>query len=331
MTTDNGSNMVCALESRLKWPHLSCFGHNLHLAVTNSIKDDSRVQRALGVCRKIVSTFSYSWKKRRELSEAQKTLNLPDHSLKSDCTTRWGSMRRILEQKEAIKQVLHSDPKTRHLCLTWQDLDVLESVRSGLNSLDEFADSLSGESEVTVSAINAVLHILKTDVLAIDEEKDTTLTRDIKEKIVEYMEKKYESLDVVMLLCKASYLDPRFCLSYLHDQDGVTAAILVEGIAILDQHADSHSDIEKSAENAMRPPASKKRKHLGSWLAKAQTHPNPQQNNSQQEPEEKMKVEMEKYEKSPRADPYSDQLQWWSIHYCEFPTLSTLAKKYLCV
>ena len=40
LTTDNGSNLVCA---RLGWNHLSCFGHNLHMVVTNSIKDEVRV------------------------------------------------------------------------------------------------------------------------------------------------------------------------------------------------------------------------------------------------------------------------------------------------
>ena len=43
LTTDNGSNIVCATESCLGWTHLSCFGHNLHLAVQNSTKNDRKV------------------------------------------------------------------------------------------------------------------------------------------------------------------------------------------------------------------------------------------------------------------------------------------------
>ena len=53
-TTDNGSNILCAIQSHLVWPYLSCVGHNLHLAISNSIKEDTRVQRALGISRKIV-------------------------------------------------------------------------------------------------------------------------------------------------------------------------------------------------------------------------------------------------------------------------------------
>ena len=254
-----------------------CFGHNLHLAVTNSIKSDARVKRALGVCRKIVSTFSYSWKKKRDLAEAQQQLNLPLHLLKSDCTTRWGSMqlmiKRILEQKDAIKQVLRLDSKTRHLCLTWQDIDVLESIQNALGLLDEFTDSLSGENEVTVSAIKAVLHILKTDVLVLDETNDSTLACDIKKYILEYVENKYDSSDVQVLLSKASYLDPRFCDSYLDDKEAVTDMILDEGVEVSIQQNPECGGSSRTCDDPVEP-LPKKRK-LGCWLAKAK--PNPQE------------------------------------------------------
>ena len=67
LTTDSGSNVVKAARD-LKWPRLSCFGHNLHLAITKSLDHDSRVSRALGLTRKIVSAFHCSWKRKRELS-----------------------------------------------------------------------------------------------------------------------------------------------------------------------------------------------------------------------------------------------------------------------
>ena len=70
LTTHSGSNIVNAA-ARLNWTRLSCFGHNLHLAITSSIKDEHRCSRAIGVCHKIVSAFSQSWKCKRELSNAQ--------------------------------------------------------------------------------------------------------------------------------------------------------------------------------------------------------------------------------------------------------------------
>ncbi|KAJ4933834.1 hypothetical protein JOQ06_006643 [Pogonophryne albipinna] len=68
ITTDNGSNIVKAV-SLNKWKRLQCFGHRLHLAIERSMKD-SRIDHAVGVCKKVVSSFSFSWKKRRDLGTA---------------------------------------------------------------------------------------------------------------------------------------------------------------------------------------------------------------------------------------------------------------------
>ena len=80
LTTDNGANIVAAAKE-LKWPRLSCFGHNLHLGITKALDADRRCSRALGMARKIVSVFSCSWKRQRSLTEAQTSLNLKKHSL----------------------------------------------------------------------------------------------------------------------------------------------------------------------------------------------------------------------------------------------------------
>lgn len=79
-TTDNGTNIVAAMKN-LKWNRLSCFGHNLHLAITNSMKSDNRVTRAIDIAHKIINTFAHSWKKKRDLTQLQIEMNLPNHSL----------------------------------------------------------------------------------------------------------------------------------------------------------------------------------------------------------------------------------------------------------
>ena len=76
ITTDSGANIISAT-NKLGWQRLSCFGHNLNLAVTKALKDDPRIARALGLSRKIVSSFSTSWKRRRELKRVQVEKDLP--------------------------------------------------------------------------------------------------------------------------------------------------------------------------------------------------------------------------------------------------------------
>ncbi|XP_057208062.1 E3 SUMO-protein ligase ZBED1-like [Triplophysa rosa] len=149
-TTDSGANIVKAA-SLNKWTRLQCFGHRLHLAIENAMKD-SRIDRAVGLCKKLVACFSHSWKRRRELAVAQKELNLPEHQLKTECPTRWGSrqamVQRMLEQQTAIVHVLSSDRKARHLTPTWQDIEVLEVINKTLTPLADFTDALSGEQYV---------------------------------------------------------------------------------------------------------------------------------------------------------------------------------------
>lgn len=70
ITTDNGSNIKKACQDN-EWTNVPCFGHNLHLAITNTLKNNPRVQRALGVSKKIVAAFGTSWKRRRDLAAAQ--------------------------------------------------------------------------------------------------------------------------------------------------------------------------------------------------------------------------------------------------------------------
>ena len=76
------------------------------------------VERAVGVCKKVVSAFSNSWKRKRDLAKAQAALGLPQHQLITESPTRWGSRQqmiaRFLEQEKAVSQVLLADKKVRH-------------------------------------------------------------------------------------------------------------------------------------------------------------------------------------------------------------------------
>lgn len=336
ITTDNGSNMINAVNTHLNWTRLSCFGHNLNLAVENSFKNETRVSRAVGVCRKLVSTFSHSWNKKQSLTQAQQELNLPNHHLVTDCQTRWGSMQkmvsRILEQQKAIHKALQDDRKHRHLLPTWQDIEVLESLEAALGTLSGFTDMLSAENFVTVSAILPVIHhILKNDVLEVADD-DTQLTKDIKTRILGYLEQKYDDFEVCELLNAATFLDPRFVTEYIPTSVEVAATkdrLAREGTELRSATLSVHSDQTEQQENddTSGEPPPKKRK-LGSWLKAARRE---QESSSTKSPEELMMDEIEIYSKITKPDADSNPLDWWKVHGSSYPTLAKLAKKYLCI
>ena len=68
---------------------------------------DARIDRAIGVCKKVVAAFSNSWNLKKGLADAQNQMKLPEHKLITESPTRWGSRQRMIErfvvQEKAIR------------------------------------------------------------------------------------------------------------------------------------------------------------------------------------------------------------------------------------
>lgn len=121
---------------------------------------------------------------------------------------------RILEQQQALTQVLSADKKLQHLIPTWQDIDVLESVSKSLGPMLDFTDALSVDEYVSVSFVKPVIQLLNTSLLEMREE-NTDLTKNIKKMMLDYLNEKYEDDDTQELLDMASFLDPRFKMDFI--------------------------------------------------------------------------------------------------------------------
>ncbi|XP_051806757.1 zinc finger BED domain-containing protein 4-like isoform X4 [Acanthochromis polyacanthus] len=286
---------------------LQCFGHRLHLAIENAVKNESRVTRATKLCKELVGHFSHSWKKKTKLTDAQKELNLPEHTLITECQTRWGSRQkmvdRVLEQNKALNQVLSEDRKTRHLVPTWQDIKVLESINSALKPLQEFTDILSGEEYVSVSYLKPVLHLLKSTTLAAKEE-DTDLTKTIKSKIIAYLEKHYSDPATRELLDVASLLNPRFKKDYITSPENVThikerVRAEMEEVVQTERRPQVSSDTGAMEKKGLR--------SLGSLLTK-------QTLSVVVQVEDIIEAELNSYLMAPVIAEESDPLAWWKIH-----------------
>ena len=273
--------------------------------------------------------------KKRDLTKAQNDLGVPQHSLVTDCPTRWGSLikmiDRILEQEACIRQVFVVDRKNAHLIPTWQDLEVLESMKAALGQLDDFTDMLSGEQKVTVSSIKPVLHVLKSKVLKVCE-GDANLTNSLKQRVLDYLLNKYDDNDVDELLNVCTYLDPRFKGVYIENE--VDLALVKDRLAregtemIEDQEGVSEPTSSSQSSSAVSDPSIKKRK-LSSWLK--ETVELQSSSSTPQTLDQKINKEIEDYLKLPMLDAEMDPLQWWKVHMVVLPTMAKLAQKYLSV
>lgn len=187
ITTDSASSMKLAI-GLLGVNRVSCFGHILHNAVVKSLQDD-KINRAVSACRRVVRLFSYSYKKKKALTNAQIALNLKPHPLKIDTKTRWGScynmIKRVLENEQVLRNVLGEDPTDKQCIPSRQQFDVMESVQKALSPISELTDLLSGENYVTVSStIPIIQHLI--DICSPTED-DTLLTNKIRESVKQYV------------------------------------------------------------------------------------------------------------------------------------------------
>ena len=239
ITTDSGSNIKLACRL-LGWKRLPCFAHNLDLAITKGLRDSS-IEEVLQVCRKVVSKFSQSWKRTRDLAISQRDNELPLHKLKVDCATRWGStydmISRIAEQQKAICIVLASDRRCISL-LSSLDFESIDSMISVLKPLRELTDILAAEKRVSISAVKPLVQRICNKMLESDS-KDTDLAKDMKARIKCDLLRRYDDPEVDRLLSLCSFVDPHF-KRRLSEEDRLAAISMVKKELLEMDEAENH-------------------------------------------------------------------------------------------
>ena len=243
----------------------------------------------------------------------------------------------ILEQEEAIRNVLSADRKTSHLVPTWQDIDVRQSLHLAL-SLSDLTDILSAEKYVTVSAILPLMDLLNSKFLK-EREEDTQLTADIKEKIRTDLNTRLSSYNShqLLLLQAACFLDPQFKGKCLEDDD--VENVKVHLLSLLDDPAEitasqpSSIDLQSSSSaDCAEPPL--KKGNLGT-LFKNDDQESENTNSQTSQPSisthEQFQREFLSYVTIPRLDFEENPLDWWKAHSSTYPSLAVFAKRFLCI
>ena len=330
-TTDNGSNFVAGFHS-LGWLRLSCFGHNLDLAIQKGLKRP-QIQKALSCCHSLVQAFSRSWKRSRDLRQKQVQLGLPEQKLIGAVVTRWGStydmVKWILEQQQALSAVFAEDRKLWHLMPSNAEFSTLEVVFDILKPLSVLTDALSGEKEVTASAIRPILKHVLENCLA-SEPNDSRLAADLKATIASDLHSRYSSAMISQLLDKCSILDPRFRAEHVSDKDVVVGELEAEVMEIEDtpncEQSGEHSS--QSSATPAQPPPPKIAKGLGAILDKL---PKERLGTQHLSLVECVSKEITHYLDQPCEEVQSDPLLWWKTHNTSYPLLAKLARRYLSI
>ncbi|XP_052399237.1 E3 SUMO-protein ligase ZBED1-like [Carassius gibelio] len=368
IVTDNASNMTIAAEEAAFTLHVKCYAHTLNLAAQRALKITA-VARLLGRVRRIVSFFRRSTTASHMLKEKQRLLRLPEHKLMTDVVTRWNSahdmLERFLEQQPAICATLLSSEvrKTeKDLCtLTESDVTTAEEVVSALKPMKEATQYMSKEKTPTLSVVAPLQDTLINGLKPIEGE--SAVIKEMKAAMAGDLQKRYIDLKATLHACSA--MDPRFkSLPFLTEDERqeVYDGLIVEAARLSMQpseilwsvdeegtanaRADDEGMASKEDEDAVdegeqfmegvrsqgqHPPPRNPRPScpLAALLGErygggaAQTKKNTQ--------EDEAKEQMTRYKEADLLEVKEDPLVWWKEHQYQYPLLSQLAKRYLCI
>ena len=258
---DNAANMVLAIATIGEWNGLGCFGHTLQLAV-NAGLNLSTISRLVASARRLVAHFKHSVISCAALKEKQKTMNIPEHSLIQDVSTRWNStylmLERLEEQRWALYAVLHDDLVTRQehrvLDLKADQWELLKQVVPTLKPLQVATTALCLDQNVSASLIFPVINGLLTKHLLI-EAQDLAPVKALKELVAKELKRRFQ-FDANNVAILASAVDPRYKelhVTFMSDDDQeLVQKVLLDKAETL--YTSTHDDTD-----AQGPPPKKER------------------------------------------------------------------------
>ena len=125
----------------------------------------------------------------------------------------------VLEQQQAICAVLSNDWKNWSKMPGDAECTNIETTVAILGPLSIFTDALSRKKWVNISAVRPLLNNI-LDILLNPSDDDIPLAKEMKLAISTDLRQRYSEPDTSALLDKCTFLDPRFCASYLDDSEG---------------------------------------------------------------------------------------------------------------
>ncbi|XP_065652718.1 E3 SUMO-protein ligase ZBED1-like [Hydra vulgaris] len=240
----------------------------------------------------------------------------------------------FLEQQQVVCTVLAEDRKKWHLMPKDSDITVLETVKAVLKPLSPFTDALSGEKHTTLFSVLPLLW--KIFECLSHEQSDSALAQEMKEKIHEYLQHRYDDLQLRFLLNTATCLDPRFKNSFVSLKDDVKQSLLDELKKMGNEKEGIASRVSRGLSSKEVRPSKKSKNDLKFLLSTIQGEKKEkgEPSSSSHAPlsaSDEINGEFLVYDQMPEVSAEDDPLIWWKTNMGTLPQLSEFARKYLCI
>ncbi len=323
VVTDNAANIVAAV--RLNgWKHIPCFAHTLNLVVQDALTADPILSVIQKKCRDIVTYFHRSCKATERLTSIQVRLNLPDHKLVQDVSTRWNStflmFERIIEQNEAVVTTLCLLNRSE-MCLGEDEVSKIKQAVTLLQPFEAATRELSADKYVSLSKVIPIAKSLQQ--LTVTASSASSLS--LGQLLVTQMDRRFLNIESNPLLASACLLDPRFKKVAFADTCALDAANrrLVNEMTgttmTTPEPEESGSGIGVNCQTVTSNPL---------WK---QFDQRVRDSSSERTTGVEATVEKQQYLQHKNIERHEHPLCCWEQNHFHLPQLQELARKYLCI
>ena len=347
LVTDNASNMTVAARELGSTMHIGCFAHTLNLACGKALQIEE-VAQLLAKIRRIVAYFHRSAVAAAVLKEKQRLLNVPQHKLIIDVSTRWNSavdmMARFVEQQHAMYAALMSkELRTRERDMSAfqeeEEVTRVEELLSVLTPLKTATVALCEEKVPTVSIIVPLQFQLVNNAMQ-GVADDTPFITKVKAAVGNDLCNRYHVMQPELLT--ATLLDPRFKeVPFLTDEQkrdayDTLAAKALQSICVADRPANTTATATPEAAAAAAAAVDKhkeiavvKPSAMANLFGNAYVKARAIDVDNRRSDADRVSAEVGQYKTEDSISLSDDPLLWWKMHAQNFPILSRLAKIYL--
>ncbi|XP_056132772.1 E3 SUMO-protein ligase ZBED1-like [Lampris incognitus] len=324
---DNAANMIKANQA-CDWESVSCGAHTIELAINDGFKAVPCLERIVGACSKLVAHFHHSTKAMLALRVKQEQMAPPHHTVTQCSKTRWNSVylmfARLLKQRWAVTAVLSDRSATkagdaRNLELRDDYWRIMEEMEPVLKLLDMATTMICGEEAVSLSVVYPMVCGLMNDHLQpTDGDRTvTTFVNTVRESLAtRFLPWDIETASKPAIV--AAVLNPRYKkLRFL--SSNVKAAAKTHMEAIFEEEREKTGAEPDSPEQEDGEPNAKKPSDMPFLLGASYTE------------EESTESELERCFSLPASNLDVNPLAWWKAHEGEYPIMSNLARRFLCI
>ncbi|XP_076281274.1 E3 SUMO-protein ligase ZBED1-like isoform X2 [Lasioglossum baleicum] len=210
--TDNGHNIVKAIDSQENWKRIPCYAHCLELAVKSAMKQSTEYTGLRKKCEELVGFFSRSTSITEKFLHIQSTDNPHEEPLEliQDVDTRWITMYAMLQRLIILQKPLTMTLCEEHMAenLNNDEWNLAETIVTVLQPLKDATEIMCGERYPTLSQYLpmyiGLINVLKPD------KTQTKKAIEFSNYLCNALKVHFEPVIKDEIFVHAMLLDPRF-------------------------------------------------------------------------------------------------------------------------